>query len=159
MFAQKFHPAMRFAGPVRREIGIRTVFNVLGPLTNPARAEYQVVGVAAAPLADKLANALSRMGTQHALVVHGSDGMDEISISAPSMVWEVRAGQEPRRYEIEPGDFGLDLAPARRAPGRHRRRERRDDQGAPGGESMGRAAISCCSTPPPASSPPTWPPI
>lgn len=111
MFAQKFHPAMRFAAPVRREIGIRTVFNVLGPLANPARAEFQVVGVAAAPLADKLANALSRMGTQHALVVHGSDGMDEISISAPSMVWEVRAGQALRRYEIEPGDFGIAMAP------------------------------------------------
>jgi anthranilate phosphoribosyltransferase len=111
MFAQKFHPAMRFAGPVRREIGIRTVFNVLGPLANPARAEFQVVGVAAAPLADKLANALSRMGTRHALVVHGSDGMDEISISAPSMVWEVRAGHDLRRYEIEPGDFGIALAP------------------------------------------------
>lgn len=111
MFAQKFHPAMRFAGPVRSQIGIRTVFNILGPLANPARAEYQVVGVATEPLADKLANALSRMGTQHALVVHGIDGMDEISISAPSVIWEVHAGHAPRRYQIEPGDFGLSLAP------------------------------------------------
>ena len=107
MFAQKFHPAMRYAGPVRREIGIRTVFNVLGPLANPARAEFQVVGVAAAPLADKLANALGRMGTRHAWVVHGSDGMDELSISAPSMVWEVRAGQAPRRFEVDPSELGL----------------------------------------------------
>src|SRR5918997_5500424 len=96
MFAQKFHPAMRFAGPVRREIGIRTAFNVLGPLANPARAEFQVVGVAAAPLAEKLANALSRMGTRHALVVHGTDGLDELSLSAPSMIWEVSSGRPAR---------------------------------------------------------------
>lgn len=110
MYAQKFHPAMRYAGPVRREIGIRTAFNVLGPLANPARAEFQVVGVAAAPLADKLANALARMGTRHALVVHGSDGMDELSISAPSLVWEVRAGEAPRHYEIDPATLGLQYA-------------------------------------------------
>src|SRR3712207_191110 len=69
MFAQKFHPAMRFVGPIRREIGIRTAFNVLGPLTNPAHAEYQVLGVASEVLAQKLARALSRMGTHHTLVV------------------------------------------------------------------------------------------
>jgi anthranilate phosphoribosyltransferase len=111
MYAQKFHPAMRYAGPVRREIGIRTAFNVLGPLANPARAEFQVVGVAAAPLADKLARALGRMGTRHALVVHGSDGLDELSISAPSMIWEVRAGHAPRRFDVEPGELGLAAAP------------------------------------------------
>jgi anthranilate phosphoribosyltransferase len=112
MYAQKFHPAMRYAGPVRREIGIRTAFNVLGPLANPARAEYQVVGVASAPLASKLANALGRMGTLHALVVHGTDGMDELSISVPSMIWEVRAGQTPRRFDVDPRDLGLSLAPS-----------------------------------------------
>ena len=111
MFAQKFHPAMRFAGPVRREIGIRTVFNILGPLANPARAEFQVVGVAAAPLADKLANALARMGTRHALVVHGSDGMDELSLSGASVIWEVRAGYSPRRFEVTPAELGLRPAP------------------------------------------------
>ncbi len=111
MFAPKFHPAMRYAGPVRREIGIRTVFNVLGPLANPAHAEYQVVGVATAPLAEKLANALSRMSTQHALVVHGSDGLDELSLSAPSTVWEVRAGRHPHRFEIAPEELGLQPAP------------------------------------------------
>ena len=110
MFAQKFHPAMRYVGPIRREIGIRTAFNVLGPLTNPAHAEYQVLGVAAAPLAEKLARALSRMGTQHALVVHGTDGVDELSLSAPSLVWEVRAGQNPKQYEIAPEMFGLERA-------------------------------------------------
>src|SRR5918997_6458937 len=97
MFAQKFHPAMRYVGPVRREIGIRTAFNVLGPLTNPAHVEHQVLGVASAPLAEKLARALSRMGTRHALVVHGTDGVDELSLTAPSLVWEVRAGQAPVR--------------------------------------------------------------
>ena len=111
MYAPKFHPAMRYAGPVRREIGIRTAFNVLGPLSNPARAEFQVVGVAAAPLAEKLANALGRMGTRHALVVHGNDGMDELSLSAPSTVWEVRAGQAPRRFEVDPAQLGLQPAP------------------------------------------------
>ena len=111
MYAPKFHPAMRYAGPVRREIGIRTAFNVLGPLSNPARAEFQVVGVAAAPLAEKLANALGRMGTHHALVVHGNDGMDELSLSAPSTVWEVRAGQAPRRFEVDPAELGLQGAP------------------------------------------------
>ena len=111
MFAQKFHPAMRFAGPVRREIGIRTVFNILGPLANPARAEYQVVGVAAAPLADKLANALARMDSRHALVVHGSDGMDELSLSGPSTIWEVKTGGAPHRYQVDPTDLGLRRAP------------------------------------------------
>ena len=110
MFAQKFHPAMRYVGPIRREIGIRTVFNVLGPLTNPAHAEYQVLGVAAAPLAEKLARALSRMGTRHALVVHGTDGVDEISLSAPTLVWEVRSGAAPQQHEITPEQFGLERA-------------------------------------------------
>lgn len=110
MFAQKFHPAMRFVGPVRREIGIRTVFNVLGPLTNPAHAKHQVLGVASAPLAEKLARALSRMGSQRAFVVHGTDGVDELSLSAPSLIWEVRAGNEPRRFEIAPEQFGLERA-------------------------------------------------
>lgn len=110
MFAQKFHPAMRYVGPIRREIGIRTVFNVLGPLTNPAHAEYQVLGVASAALAEKLARALSRMGSRHALVVHGTDGVDELSLSAPSLIWEVRAGAEPQRQEITPEELGLERA-------------------------------------------------
>ena len=110
MFAPKFHPAMRYAGPVRREIGIRTIFNVLGPLTNPARAEYQVIGVASAPLAEKLANALSRMNTRRALVVHGSDGLDELSISGSSLVFDVRGGETPVRFVVEPEQLGLQLA-------------------------------------------------
>jgi anthranilate phosphoribosyltransferase len=111
MFAQKFHPAMRYVGPIRRDIGIRTAFNVLGPLTNPAHAKHQVLGVASVPLAQKLARALARMGTQHALVVHGTDGVDELSLSAPSLIWEVRSGSEPREYEITPEEVGLERAP------------------------------------------------
>lgn len=111
MFAPKFHPSMRYAGPVRRDIGIRTVFNLLGPLTNPARAEYQVLGVASAALAEKLANALSKMNTRRALVVHGTDGLDELSISAPSLVFDVRGGQAPRKLVVDPVELGLELAP------------------------------------------------
>ncbi|HMQ30264.1 MAG TPA: anthranilate phosphoribosyltransferase [Chloroflexaceae bacterium] len=111
MFAPRFHPAMRFAGPVRREIGIRTAFNILGPLTNPARARHQVLGVASAPLAEKLARALSRLETAHALVVHGDGGVDELSLSGPNLVFDVRAGQEPRRLTIDAEELGLRRAP------------------------------------------------
>jgi anthranilate phosphoribosyltransferase len=111
MFAPKFHPAMRFAGPVRREIGIRTAFNVLGPLTNPARARYQVLGVASEALAEKLAHALSRIGSIHALVVHGDGNVDELTLSGPSILFEVRAGAEPVRSLLSPTDLRLDLAP------------------------------------------------
>jgi anthranilate phosphoribosyltransferase len=111
MFAQKFHPAMRYVGPIRREIGIRTVFNVLGPLTNPARARYQVLGVASAALAEKLAHALARLDTVHALVVHGHGGLDELALSGPNLVFEVRAGQEPRRSELVASELGLAPAP------------------------------------------------
>jgi anthranilate phosphoribosyltransferase len=111
MFAPKFHPAMRYAGPVRREIGIRTAFNVLGPLTNPARARHQVLGVADAGLAEKLARALSRLDTVHALVVHGDGGLDELALSGPNLIFEVRGGQEPRRGEVSAADLGLASAP------------------------------------------------
>ena len=111
MFAPKFHPAMRYAGPVRREIGIRTAFNILGPLTNPARARHQVLGVANADLAEKLARALARLDTVHALVVHGHGGLDELSLSGPNLAFEVRGGQEPKRIEIAADDLGLAGAP------------------------------------------------
>lgn len=111
MFAPKFHPAMRYAGPVRREIGIRTAFNVLGPLTNPARAQHQVIGVANAALAEKLAQTLSYMHTNHALVVHGNDGLDEIALSGPSLAFDVRGGQSPQQFTIDPQQLGLKLAP------------------------------------------------
>jgi anthranilate phosphoribosyltransferase len=111
MFAPKFHPAMRFAGPVRREIGIRTAFNILGPLTNPARARHQVLGVASAALAEKLARALSRLDTVHALVVHGDRGVDELTLSGPNLIYDVRGGQEPSAQTVAPEDLGLARAP------------------------------------------------
>lgn len=89
MYAVSFHPSMRYVGPVRREIGIRTVFNILGPLTNPARAKRQVLGVPSSDLALKMAAALKLLGSTHALVVHSSDGLDEISIASPSYIYEV----------------------------------------------------------------------
>jgi anthranilate phosphoribosyltransferase len=111
MFAPVFHPAMRFAGPVRREIGIRTVFNVLGPLSNPAHVRHQLVGTPGAPLAQKLARALSRLQMTHALVVHGDGGLDELGLSGPSLVFEVRGANEPTRMVIDPTELGLKRAP------------------------------------------------
>src|SRR5919199_4086954 len=90
MFAPQYHPAMRHAIVPRREIGVRTVFNILGPLTNPAGARRQLTGVAVADLGEKLASVLAMLGAEHALVVHGQDGLDEISISAPTQVHETR---------------------------------------------------------------------
>jgi anthranilate phosphoribosyltransferase len=109
MFAPAFHPAMKFAAGPRREIGVRTVFNILGPLTNPAGATAQVLGVAEPALAEKMAQVLRRLGCEHALVVHGEDGFDEVSVSAPTQVWEL-AGGDLRRYRVEPSELGL--APA-----------------------------------------------
>jgi anthranilate phosphoribosyltransferase len=111
MFAPKFHPAMRYAGPVRREIGIRTAFNILGPLTNPARARHQVLGVPNAAIAEKLARALARLDTIHALVVTGDGGLDELSLSGRNIIFEVRAGQDLRRSEVAAADLGLAAAP------------------------------------------------
>lgn len=111
MFAPRFHPAMRHAAPVRREIGIRTVFNVLGPLTNPAGARHQVLGVATPELAATLAAALSRLDTARALVVHGHGGMDELNLSGSALVYDVRGGQPPRHYTLDPAHLGLPAAP------------------------------------------------
>ncbi|HET9475981.1 MAG TPA: anthranilate phosphoribosyltransferase [Dehalococcoidia bacterium] len=110
MFAQVFHPAMKYVAPARREIGIRTVFNILGPLTNPAGARYQLLGVARAELAPMIAAVLSRLGTHHALVVHGDGGLDEISLTGESHVHEVRDGNS-REYFVSPEDMGLAKAP------------------------------------------------
>jgi anthranilate phosphoribosyltransferase len=111
MFAPTFHPAMRYAGPPRREIGIRTVFNILGPLTNPAGARSQVLGVADGSLGEKMAMVLLRLGCQHALVVHGEDGLDEISIAAPSQIWELKDGNI-YNFAVTPEDLGLSRASA-----------------------------------------------
>ncbi|MDP2989842.1 MAG: anthranilate phosphoribosyltransferase [Kiritimatiellota bacterium] len=109
MFAPAFHPAMKHAAPTRREIGIRTVFNILGPLTNPAHAEYMVIGVPGKELQDKIALALPHMGVEHALVVHGEDGLDEITITGETAISEIKGG-EISRYSITPEDFGLSRA-------------------------------------------------
>ena len=107
MLAPIFHPAWRFVAVPRREIGIRTVFNILGPLTNPARPEFQVVGVPALELGKKIALVLHRLGTRHALVVHGSGGLDEISITDKSLVWEVKESGVLPPYEVSPQEFGF----------------------------------------------------
>ena len=109
MFAQGFHPSMRFAAGPRREIGIRTVFNILGPLTNPAGAGAQVIGVADASMASKMAQVLGRLGSSRALVVHGSDGLDEITIADSTRVWELKEGAVSE-YDMSPADFGLSAA-------------------------------------------------
>ena len=106
MFAQRYHPSMRFAAAPRREIGIRTVFNLLGPLTNPADAQRRLLGVADAGLGPTMAEALALCGSERALVVHGSDGMDELTITGPSTVWEFNSG-EVSEYEVVPEDLGL----------------------------------------------------
>ena len=105
------HTAMRHAAAARREAGGRTVFNLLGPLTNPAGATAQVIGVPAPALVEKLGHALAELGTQHAFVVHGVDGIDEISLSDETEVAEVRP-HSVQRYRVKPEDFGF--VPARR---------------------------------------------
>ena len=106
LFAQKYHPAMRFVGSVRREIGIRTIFNVLGPLANPAGASMQLLGVYSEALVEPLARVLYNLGVKRAMVVYGQDGMDEISLSAPTTVCEVRNGSF-KSYVITPEQFGF----------------------------------------------------
>jgi anthranilate phosphoribosyltransferase len=100
---------MKYVQPARRELRLRTVFNLLGPLTNPARATCQVVGVYSADLVETLAEALSMLGLRRALVVHGSDGLDEITISGPTRIGEVREGRV-QTYEITPEEFSLPRA-------------------------------------------------
>ncbi len=114
MYAPAFHPAMRFVGPARREIGIRTIFNVLGPLTNPAGAQYQLIGVGHPEIARKLAEVLALLGSQRAVLVHADEGLDEIGIAGQTQItdYDVRTGKIST-YEISAGDFGL--APGTRA--------------------------------------------
>ncbi|MCY3918826.1 MAG: anthranilate phosphoribosyltransferase [Chloroflexi bacterium] len=106
LFAQSYHPAMRFVGPVRRELGFRTVFNILGPLTNPAGTTQMAVGVATPEIGEQYAQVLGRLGSPHALVVHGQEGIDEVSPSGPTTVWELRAGRV-EQYEVAPADFHI----------------------------------------------------
>lgn len=110
LFAQKHHSAMRHAIGPRKEMATRTIFNVLGPLTNPAGAPNQVMGVFSADLVKPIAEVLGKLGSRHVMVVHADDGMDEISISAPTQVAEYREGTV-KCYEIKAEDFGLQAAP------------------------------------------------
>ena len=106
MFAQRYHPSMRFAAAPRREIGIRTVFNLLGPLTNPANAGHRLLGVSDYSLGPTMAEALALSGGESAIVVRGGDGLDELTVSGPSTVWEM-AGGKVSEYEVTPEDLGL----------------------------------------------------
>jgi anthranilate phosphoribosyltransferase len=108
MFAPSHHAAMKHAAPVRRELGVRTIFNILGPLTNPAGAPNSLIGVFHPDLVGIHVRVLQRLGAQHALVVYGKDGMDEVSLGAATMVGELKDG-EVREYEIHPEDFGLSM--------------------------------------------------
>jgi anthranilate phosphoribosyltransferase len=107
LFAPKLHPAMGAVAAIRRELGVRTIFNVLGPLTNPAFARRQVLGVYSLHLVDVVARVLLALGADHAIVVHSRDGLDEISISASTMVCEVRAGAV-HSYELKPEEIGVE---------------------------------------------------
>lgn len=109
MFAPNHHPAMKNVAPVRKEMGVRTIFNILGPLTNPAGAPNILMGVFHADLVGIQVRALQRLGAEHAIVVYGRDGMDEVSLGAGTMVGELKDG-EIREYEIHPEDFGMVMA-------------------------------------------------
>jgi anthranilate phosphoribosyltransferase len=109
LFAPVFHPSFRFAGVPRRELGVRTVFNVLGPLCNPAGARYQALGVADGTVAVKMADVLLRLGVERAIVFHSDDGMDELSIASPSHVIEIDGRR--RDYELNPAELGIKRAP------------------------------------------------
>ena len=111
LFAQRFHPAFRHVGPARREIGVRTIFNVLGPLSNPARVRVMVVGVGSKALGPIVAETFRLRGMDRVMVVHSADGMDEISPAGPTFAWLLEKGMVTEK-ELSPADFGLALAPA-----------------------------------------------
>ena len=135
MFAQAFHPAMRHAGPVRREIGIRTVFNILGPLTNPAGAQVQLIGVAFPELGATMAEVLRLLGSHRAMIVHGHGGLDEISLSGDTSVWELQ-GDQVKEWTLHVADTGLPHTPVEAVRGGDRDQNaatmRRLLQGEPG---------------------------
>ena len=108
LFAQKYHIAMKYVAPIRKELGIRTVFNILGPLTNPACANMQIMGVYDESMVEPLAKVLSNLGVKRGMVVFGQDRLDEISMSAPTSVCEINDGQF-HTYTITPEDFGMEL--------------------------------------------------
>ncbi|WP_137939380.1 anthranilate phosphoribosyltransferase [Chitinivorax sp. B] len=106
MFAPNYHSAMKYVAPVRKELGVRTIFNILGPLTNPAGAEHQVMGVFHPDLVGIQARVLQQLGSHHVMIVHGSDGLDEITLNGDTLVAELKHG-EIHEYRINPGQFGI----------------------------------------------------
>ncbi|MCI4330240.1 MAG: anthranilate phosphoribosyltransferase [Thermoplasmata archaeon] len=110
LFAPSFHPAMKYAVAPRREMGIRTVFNMIGPLTNPSGAQAQLLGVYSPDVIDRMADALGRLGTGHSMVVYGEGGLDELSTIGPSQICEVEGHSVTRRYTVTPEDFGFAVA-------------------------------------------------
>ena len=106
MFAQRFHPSMKFAAAPRKEIGIRTVFNILGPLTNPAQAKFQLIGASHKTIAKKIIEVLKILKSKHSIVAYGEDGLDEISLSGGTHIWELKNGIITER-SIKPSDLGL----------------------------------------------------
>ena len=110
MFAPNYHSAMKYAAPVRRELGIRTLFNILGPLTNPAGAKNQVLGVFSADLVGMLVRVLQRLGSQHVMIVNGEDGLDEITLTGTTHVGELKDGKVSE-FDIRPEDFNLKSTP------------------------------------------------
>lgn len=108
-FAQAYHPAMRHVMPARRELGVRTVFNFMGPLSNPAGAAHQTIGVSDPVMAGRMAHVLAELDTTHALVFHGHDGLDELTTTGPSRLWEVR-GPAVETYELDPAELGVPRA-------------------------------------------------
>jgi anthranilate phosphoribosyltransferase len=140
LFAPKLHSAMGAVAAIRRELGVRTIFNVLGPLTNPAFARRQVLGVYSLHLVDVLAQVLLALGTEHALVVHSSDGLDEISISAPTHICEVRDGGL-RSYELTPEEIGVTRHPLDELAGGDARENARIAREVLGGGDGGRTEI------------------
>ncbi|CAJ1341101.1 unnamed protein product [Effrenium voratum] len=111
LFARSYHPAMRHVGPIRLELGIRTVFNILGPLTNPAKPDAMVCGVYTESLGRLFVEVFKMLGMRRALVVHGCEGLDELSIAGPSKVWELKEGGEIVEYQVRPEDFGVAVHP------------------------------------------------
>ena len=116
MFAPAFHPAMKYAAPVRRELGIRTVFNILGPLTNPAGAQSQLLGAPNPGVAEKMSQVLVLLGSRHSMVVHGDDGLDELTLGSDTQVWEVQEGNI-QRYKVSPAQIGLPTASLKEVQG------------------------------------------
>ncbi len=109
-YAINLHPAMKYAAPVRKSLAIRTIFNILGPMTNPAGVKRQIIGVSREDLAEKLAGAMAQLDTTHAMIIHGYDGLCDISISGPTLIYEIK-GSHIEKYTVHPADFGLTSMP------------------------------------------------